>query len=86
MFIKLQIVLVSSLLKIKNGLIKYKLWKNIPENVKNHLEKGLGKSELETPKKTNKIFSNVRNTIIGSNYLCIKSIHEFCKRKNQIEL
>ena len=66
----------------KKILIKYKLWKNIPENVKNHLEKGLGKSELETPKKTNKIFSNVRNTIIGSNYLCIKSIHEFCKRKN----
>jgi glycerate-2-kinase len=35
--------------------------------------------ELETPKKNNKIFSNVKNSIIGSNYLCIKSIHHFCK-------
>ena len=69
----------STFKKSKEILFKYKIWKKIPSNIKIHIEKGIKNKELETPKKKNKIFSNVRNTIIGSNYLCIKSIFDFCK-------
>ena len=65
--------------KTKDILLKYKLWKKIPISIKTYIEEGVKNKELETPKKNNKIFSNVKNSIIGSNYLCIKSIHHFCK-------
>ncbi len=63
-------------------LKKYKIFKKIPPNVKKYLLKGTQNQKLETPQKTNKIFKNVSNTIIGSNFLCIKKIEEFCKHKN----
>ena len=65
--------------KTKDILLKYNLWKKIPTSIKTYIEEGVKNKELETPKKNNKIFSNVKNSIIGSNYLCIKSIHHFCK-------
>ena len=65
--------------KTKDILLKYKLWKKIPISIKTYIEEGVKNKELETPKKNNKIFSNVKNSVIGSNYLCIKSIHHFCK-------
>ena len=69
----------STFSKTKDILLKYKLWKKIPTSIKTYIEEGVKNKELETPKKNNKIFSNVKNSIIGSNYLCIKSIHHFCK-------
>ena len=67
--------------KTKDILLKYKLWKKIPVNVQAYIKKGIKDKKLETPKINNKIFSNVKNSIIGSNYLCLKSIHDFCKKK-----
>ena len=69
----------STFSKTKDILLKYKLWKKIPTSIKTYIEEGVKNKELETPKKNNKIFSNVKNSVIGSNYLCIKSIHHFCK-------
>ena len=63
----------------KDILLKYNLWKKIPISIKTYIDEGMKNKELETPKKNNKIFSNVKNSVIGSNYLCIKSIHHFCK-------
>lgn len=65
--------------KAKEILLKYKLWEKIPINVQTYIEKGIKNKKLETPKKSNKIFSYVKNSIIGSNYHCIKSIHDLCK-------
>lgn len=71
----------STFSRTKDILLKYKLWKKIPVNVQNYIKKGIKDKKLETPKLNNKIFSNVKNSIIGSNYLCLKSIHDFCKEK-----
>ena len=71
----------STFSKTKDILLKYKLWKKIPVNVQTYIKKGIKDKNLETPKINNKIFSNVKNSIIGSNYLCLKSIHNFCKDK-----
>ena len=49
--------------------------------MQSYIKKGVKDKKLETPKINNKIFSNVKNSIIGSNYLCLKSIHDFCKDK-----
>ncbi len=62
-------------------LRKHKIWNKIPKNVKNHIIKGLENFDLETPKKNNSIFQNVSNTLIGSNTLCLKEIHNLCKQK-----
>ncbi len=63
----------------KKILQKYKLWNTIPMNVKSYISSGINNSLLETPKPKNKLFKTVKNTIIGSNNLCIKSINDFCK-------
>ena len=64
---------VSKILK------KYNLWEMIPDSIKNHVLKGTKSKNLETPKKNNAIFKNVKNTLIGSNFICLKNIHDFCK-------
>ena len=66
----------------KRILKKYKLWNNMHESIKEHIELGIYDKSLETPDKTNKVFLNVENTLIGSNNLCLKSIDSLCKKKN----
>ena len=63
-------------------LKKYNLWEMIPGSIKNHVLKGIKSKNLETPKKNNPIFKNVKNTLIGSNFICLKNIHDFCKENN----
>ena len=67
---------------VKRILRKYKLWNNIHSSIKAHIELGICDKNLETPDKTNKVFLNVENTLIGSNNLCLKSINSLCKKKN----
>tara|TARA_A100001011_G_scaffold359730_1_gene406459 strand:+ start:311 stop:1678 length:1368 start_codon:yes stop_codon:yes gene_type:complete len=62
-------------------LKKYKLWEKIPTKVKNYISRGLKDKKLETPKKNNKVFKEVTNTIIGSNTMCLKNIDDYCKKK-----
>ena len=69
---------VSKILK------KYNLWQKTPSSVKNHVLKGINSKNLETPKKNNPIFINVKNTLIGSNYICLKNIQSYC-RENKIK-
>ncbi len=62
-------------------LKKYKLWDKAPNSIRSHIELGLINPKLETPNNEDKIFSSSKNTLIGSNNLCLKSIHELCKSK-----
>ena len=66
---------------VKRILRKYNLWNDIHKSVKEHIELGILDKSLETPDKTNKVFLNVENTLIGSNNLCLKSIDSLCKKK-----
>ena len=67
---------------VKKILIKYNLWNDVHKSIKAHIELGILDKSLETPDKTNKVFLNVENTLIGSNNLCLKSIDSLCKKKN----
>ena len=67
---------------VKKILRKYNLWNDIHKSIKTHIELGIFDKSLETPDKTNKVFLNVENTLIGSNDLCLKSIDTLCKKKN----
>ena len=67
---------------VKKILKKYNLWNDIHKSVKEHIELGILDKSLETPDKTNKVFLNVENTLIGSNNLCLKSIDSLCKKKD----
>ncbi len=66
---------------VKKILTKYRIWTKAPISIRSHIEKGLKDLKLETPNKKNKIFNNSCNTIIGSNLMCLKSIHQYCKLK-----
>ena len=67
---------------VKKILRKYNLWNDIDKSIKAHIELGIYDKSLETPDKTNKVFLNVENTLIGSNNLCLKSIDSLCKEKD----
>ncbi len=67
---------------VKKILRKYNLWNDIHKSIKAHIELGILDKSFETPDKTNKVFLNVENTLIGSNNLCLKSIDSFCEKKN----
>ena len=67
---------------VKKILIKYNLWNGIHKSIKAHIELGILDKSFETPDKTDKVFLNVENTLIGSNNLCLKSIDSFCEKKN----
>ena len=67
---------------VKKILRKYNLWNDIHKSIKAHIELGILDKSLETPDKTNKVFLNVENTLIGSNNLCLKSIDSLCKKKD----
>ncbi len=67
---------------VKRILRKYNLWNDIHKSVKAHIELGILDKSLETPDKTNTVFLNVENTLIGSNNLCLKSIDSLCKKKD----
>ncbi len=66
----------------KKILINFKLWNKIPISIKDHILKGIKEPKMETPKKGDKLFSSVHNTIIGSNNLCLESIHNYCRKNN----
>ena len=72
----------STFRDVKKILNKYKIWTKIPKNIKNHINNGEKKKELETPEKNNKIFRKTNNTLIGSNNLCLNNMKNLCKKYN----
>ena len=72
----------STFRDVKKILNKYKIWTKIPKNIKNHINNGQKKKELETPEKNNQIFRKTNNTLIGSNNLCLNNIKNLCKKYN----
>ncbi len=67
---------------VKDILIKYNIWKKLPSSITSHINNGLENKNLETPDKTSNLFKTVNNTLIGSNYLCLRSIEKYCQAKN----
>ncbi len=67
---------------VQNILKKYDIWNEVSPSIKSYIQIGQRDSNLETPDKKSVLFSSVKNTLIGSNYLCLKSIDEYCKSKN----
>lgn len=51
----------------KTILKRYKLWENIPENIKHIIRDGINRTIPETPKPHDPQFSHVKNLIIGNN-------------------
>ena len=72
----------STFRDVKKILNKYKIWTKIPKNIKNHVNNGEKKKELETPEKNNQIFRKTNNTLIGSNNLCLSNMKNLCKKYN----
>ena len=72
----------TSFTDVKKILRKYNLWNGINKSIRDHIELGILDKSFETPNKTNKVFLNVENTLIGSNNLCLKSIDTLCEKKN----
>ena len=72
----------STFRDVKKILNKYKIWTKIPKNIKNHVNNGEKKKELETPEKNNQIFRKTNNTLIGSNNLCLNNMKNLCKKYN----
>ena len=72
----------STFRDVKKILNKYKIWTKIPKNIKNHINNGEKKKELETPEKNNQILRKTNNTLIGSNNLCLNNMKNLCKKYN----
>ncbi len=61
----------SSYEDTKEILVRFKLWNQIPENVRAHLQKGISGKVAETPKRDHRSFKRVRNLIIGNNQVVV---------------
>jgi len=70
----------STFKDVKRILTKYSVWSKVPKKIKNHIKSGEIKKELETPKKNSQIFKKTKNTLVGSNNLCLQNIHSLCKK------
>jgi glycerate 2-kinase len=57
-----------------NILVKYKLWDEIPENIKTIFTKGMSGEILDTLKPGDELFNKVQNIIIASNYIVLEEI------------
>lgn len=51
----------------KNVLLRFGLWKKIPNRVRDIIEKGVSDRSRETPKAGSEIFARVSNLIVGTN-------------------
>ena len=65
----------------KKILLKYNLWKKIPRNANKYIDLGTKNKNPETPKEGDPVFKNVKNTLIGSNLMCLEVLKNYCKKK-----
>lgn len=61
---------------VKEILKRYKMWKEIPDTVKNRIEDGTRGDIPETPKADEDVFSRTQNVIVGSNIQAIMAARE----------
>lgn len=61
-------------------LKKYELLEKIPESIRKHLTENLSKEEKETLKSDDPVFDNVRNVIVGSNWLALRAAEKEARR------
>lgn len=61
-------------------LKRYGIWDTIPQSVRDVLIRGLNGGISETPKPGDKIFNNVLNYIVASNYISLKAMEEEARR------
>jgi len=66
---------------VKKILQKYNIWKKTSVTIQDYINKGISNKEFETPKKNSFLFKNVQNTVVGSNFLCLQTIQNFCKSR-----
>ncbi|MEM4789218.1 MAG: glycerate kinase [Ignisphaera sp.] len=64
-----------------NVLTKYRLWDELPDDIKRIFIKGLAGEVLDTPKPGDPIFNQVRNVIVASNYIVVE---ELAKKTNEL--
>jgi len=57
-----------------NVLTKYRLWDELPENIKSVFVRGLSGEIPDTPKPGDPIFSKVKNVIVASNHIVVEEI------------
>ncbi len=57
-------------------LKKYEILEKIPESIEKRIQENLNKKEEETPKPGDPLFENVKNVIVGSNYLALKAAEQ----------
>ncbi len=61
-------------------LKRYGIWDNVPQSVKDVLVRGLNRGLRETPKPGDKVFNNVLNYVVASNYISLKAMEEEARR------
>jgi glycerate-2-kinase/glycosidase len=69
----------STFQDVKEILVRYKIWYEIPQSVKNHIERGLKGHISETPKADDEIFVKTQNVIVGSNIQAVLAASEKAK-------
>jgi glycerate-2-kinase len=62
-----------------NVLKKYVLLSKVPQQVLDHLQKGVSKQIPETPKPEDSIFKNTKNIIIGNNKIALEAASQKAK-------
>lgn len=55
---------------------KYDLFHKIPRSVREHIAKGIEGEIAETPKASDRIFHNVHNFVVGSNFVALNAAQE----------
>ncbi len=63
-----------------NVLVRYGVWNELPETVRNQIKRGLEGLEEETVKPEDPVFKRVRNIIIASNIDALKSMEEEARK------
>ncbi|MBH43697.1 MAG: glycerate kinase [Rickettsiales bacterium] len=66
----------------KRILEKYDIWRHSPKSIIKYIKDGILKKKPETPNKTNRIFKNSKNTLMGSNAKCLNEIKKECNKLN----
>ncbi len=62
----------------KKVLTNHNIWNITPKSIQKYINIGLSNKELETPKKGDPIFLKVKNTLIGSNMICLQHLKDYC--------
>jgi hydroxypyruvate reductase len=63
----------------RNVFLRRDIWKQIPNSIQTHLDRGCDGLISETPLPNDKIFQDVSNTIVGSNRISLDAVYQSAK-------